>query len=100
MSSQRIVVGLLLTVLIAAGSAGCNVFGTKLAPGLQACLEVPQSVCDEIIEGRVNNRAPVALTAYRITCKSATCTEAAGEAEFVLNWADGQSETATYTWTG
>jgi hypothetical protein len=99
-SSGRRAIGLLLPVLLAAGAAGCNVFGTKLTPGLEACVAVPQSVCDEIVEGRVNNRAPVELTAYRITCKSETCTEAAGEAEYVLNWADGQSETATYTWVG
>ena len=100
MSRRRAWTGLLLTLALAAGSAGCSIFGTKLTPGLQACIDVPQSVCDDIIEGRVNNRAPVALTAFRITCKTETCTEAAGEAEFVLNWADGQTETATYTWVG
>ena len=95
--------GMLVCLSIAAagaGTAGCSLFGTKLTPGLQACVQVPQSVCDEIIQGRVNNRAPIALTAFRITCKSEQCTEASGEAEFVLNWADGMSETATYTWAG
>jgi hypothetical protein len=92
--------GVLLALLLAIGTAGCSYLRPALPPGMQACIDVPQSVCDDIIEGRVNDRAPVALTAYRITCKSDTCTEASGEAEFELAWADGMTEVNTYAWAG
>lgn len=99
-SKRRRALGALLGLAVAAGAASCNLFGTKLTPGLQACIEVPAAICGDITQSRSNERRTVALTAYRITCVVEQCTEAAGSAEFVLNWADGQSETATYTWAG
>jgi hypothetical protein len=99
-SDRRPAIGVLLAAAVTIGAAGCSIFGTKLPPGLQACVGVPAKVCGDITQSRINERAPVALTAYRITCVVDQCTEASGTAEFVLNWADGQSETAQYGWMG
>lgn len=98
MFERRRVIGLALAGFIAIAAMGCNVFGTKLTPGLEACVNVPAAACQETFEGRVNGRAPVELTAYQVTCTRETCTEESGAAEVVLNWADGQTETYSYTW--
>ena len=90
----------MLAMSIAATATACNTFGIKLPPGMEACIGVPAAICGEVIQGRKNERDPVALTAYRITCTVDQCTEASGSVEVVLNWADGQTETSSYTWTG
>ena len=94
-------IGLTIVLLVAAAAAGCDMFAPALPAGMKACINVPQAICDDILSGRVNDRAPVALTAYRITCTSASCTEkGGGQAEAQLTWADGKSETFTSGWGG
>ena len=92
--------GLVLAVVLASTLMACQFARPPLAPGARACVQVPQAICEDILEGRVNGRAPVALTAYQIRCKVQTCDENGGEAEADLAWADGQRETFSYTWVG
>jgi hypothetical protein len=80
------------------GLAGCSFMRPPVAPGAQACVGVPQEVCQEVIQGRINNRAPVKLSGYQVVCKSATCTVDSGQVEVDLRWEDGQTETFSYTW--
>jgi hypothetical protein len=97
-SSRRGALGALLALALAASAGGCNSFGIKLPPGMEACVAAPAAICGEVLQSRKNERAPVALSAYRISCTVDQCTEAAGSVEVVLNWADGRSETSSYTW--
>ena len=99
-SSGHLAIGAVLGLTLTAGAAGCNVLGTKLTPGLRACVGIPDAICGEIIQSRANERGAVAITAFQITCSVEPCTEAGGKADVVLNWADGRSETFNYTWAG
>ena len=103
MSRRLSSAGWLFALVIAGATAGCELLEVKPPPpavGAKDCIGVPEATCREILGGRINNRAPVALVGYRITCKVASCTADAGEAEASLLWADGQSESYAYTWFG
>jgi hypothetical protein len=97
------VLAVLLGWLVAGYVAGCQLLEVPPAPpapGARECIDVPEPTCMEILEGRINNRAPIVLAGYRVTCKAATCTADQGEAEASLLWADGMTETFAYTWFG
>jgi hypothetical protein len=94
---------MLLAMLLAGAASGCELLQVKpppLPPGTSECIGVPQPACEEILEGRINNRAPVKLVAYRVTCKATSCSSDSGEAQADLTWADGMTETFSYTWFG
>ncbi len=89
-------------LLIAGLAAGCGLWRGGAPPpvGSQLCIGVPQPTCRDLLQGRINERAPVQLVGYRVTCKVATCTAESGEAELALTWADGMTEVSSTTWMG
>jgi hypothetical protein len=103
MRRRRGATGLLLAVLVAGAAAGCELIKVDPPPlpmGTAECIEIPEPTCEEILDGRINARAPVKLVGYQVRCKVDSCTTDVGEAEANLTWADGQTEIFSYTWFG
>ena len=94
---------MLLALVIAGATGGCQLLEVPPPPpafGSKDCIGVPEATCQELLQGRISSRAPVVLVGYRVTCKVASCTADAGEAQASLLWADGTSETFASTWFG
>lgn len=64
-----------------------------LLPGTRECTGFPAEKCDELVASLEEEAAPHGgLSAYRIVCTSATCTDQEGQGIFVVVYGDGRVE--------
>ena len=98
MAATALAVGLL------AGCAGLlppavSSLAPIVAPGTRACVGLPQATCQQQFqdaEAQAHARGTV-VTGIAIRC-TAVCTDASGEAERVVTYADGTSEQGGFAW--
>jgi len=74
--------------------------GPALVPGMQLCVGVPATVCEEQVAS-LRRAGHGALVAYRITCTHRpACTPQEGDATVEALYADGSTESGGFGWAG
>jgi hypothetical protein len=85
-----------LTVLAVLGCSPSE--GPAVPPGGQqvACQGVPQTACQQAVDSIGGTRGAIARVVVR--CTLPICTDATGEADVIIFFADGRQETRGYGW--
>lgn len=93
---RHLVAGIAVLVLAGCGSPGIP---DHLVPGTRECVGLPESKCEEILANLSDDPA-AELSAIRIRCSSATCTDQSGSVDVAIVWADGRTDSRSTSWDG
>ena len=93
---MRGVRAVILGAIAVLGIAGCDLL--PIAPGNPqvGCQGVPEAACRLAVDSLISADRPVRFV---VRCTVPVCTDAEGEAEVTMRFADGRSEVSSYGWT-
>lgn len=92
-------VGALVLSFVLAGCGLAPVGGPAVPPG-RSCQGVAPDVCQRELVNVQGSRPGQAVVGFHMRCTAAVCDASGGEAEILIAWADGSTETFGTAWAG